>query len=265
MRVPPGAQLVFQQVLNATSGDPPSAFSDSDPRFNDWLGKANDLRLFAVVDRVMGPVVTLFVLVFETPDEEIAWFPSLGGVPNINVPDVSATDITVVSGSDTGSMRSGRPSTGFRKLQVSIQGDDICSARVRVWATGRGGYRRVHRLLFAERMTGTSSLYTMQQCDWLSSVDQLGVAVVADEVSGTSPTLTVQTEESSNGRTWTNVNATPELNGVTITPGFPAPSAFGFSDSLPLSGFIRFRLQLGGTSPVGTVKLWVTGREIRSS
>ncbi|MGH7437077.1 MAG: hypothetical protein ACRENE_15495, partial [Polyangiaceae bacterium] len=107
----------------------------------------------------------------------------------------------------------------------------------------------MHRLLFAERMTGTDSIYTMQQCDWLSGFDQLGVVAVADEVSGTSPTLTVQTEESSNGRTWTNVNGAPELDNVTITPGIPLPSAFGFSDSVPLSGFIRFRLQLGGTAP----------------
>lgn len=261
MRVPPGSQLVFDQVLTVTPlGSATVALSDA--RFNDWLGAANDLNLFVLVERVGGSGAVISISVQESVDEDVAWswFDAV-----IVASGVFLSTQNVFLGAVTEGTTSGAVSPGFRRIFVSFGVDDINggSAHVRIWAVGRGGRRKFNRLVFSERIEGSNPSYTSHDaCAWLANADKLSFMATAEEVSGTGPTWTVQMQESPNGRAWADVPGATwgtsavsngSINGMSFFDGF-----------LPVSGFIRFRIQLGGTSPAAKIRLWVTGRDIRA-
>lgn len=262
VRVPPGSQKVFEQVLVGVeqSGAPGFFFASapSDPRFNDWLGRANDLRLFVVVDRVSTQLDQLTVYVQDTPDEETAWNTLTTGASQSFVP---ANVTTILTGADTDAGR-GRPGLGIRRIIVVGQNEGASfSARVRVWVSGRNGYRKFHRLLVSERLEGTAPMYGPHDaCAWLVGVDNIAIVGFAEEISGLNSSLVFLVGESSNGRIWRDTsNSIPIVSGTTqllVVGG----AIFGF----PWSGFARFGLQLGGVNVAATVRLWVTGRDIRS-
>jgi hypothetical protein len=255
--------LVFDQVL---SDSIPIGYSD--PRFNDWLGRADDLRLFLVGDRsTVGWACN--IVVQESADEELAdalWFSSLAGSTlqpesvNFATAIMAALGTTVAAGSDTITMRSGRPSTGFRRIKVELT-EGTGTVRVRIWATGRNGYRRFHRLLLSERLNGGNAVYgPHESCAWLNGVDQLSIVAVAEEISGLAPQLILLVGESPNGRSWVEYPGTIPISAGITQLQFAA----GITLAVPWSGFIRLGAQLSGTNPAATVKLWVTGRDVRS-
>lgn len=264
MRVPPGSQLVFDQVVTSGSSGQEGSPVFSDPKFNDWLGRSEDLRLFVVVDRSPTFGGDVRITVQETADEERPWFCSLTGTTLSDAINFSGLVVpgttTVLAGSDTNAMR-GRPSVGFRRIKVTLFPEVPGSARVRVWATGRNGYRRFQRLLLSERLEGTDRVYGPHEaCAWLAGVDGLAFAGFAEEISGLAPSLIFLVGESPNGRSWTELAPPVSIPFGTIN----LQVAGGINYGSPWSGFARFGLQLGGTNPAATVKLWVTGRDVRS-
>ena len=98
--------------------------------------------------------------------------------------------------------------------------------------------------------------------DRMGAADQIHVSGYASSVTGTSPTLTIGSEESIDRFHWVPrdsgiVNAAP-LSTVTETlfQGLDLdPSQFG------KLGYLRIYLTLGGTSPQGFFRVWVTGRD----
>lgn len=257
MRVPPGSQLVFDQVLS-NGAVATSEFVPSDPKFNDWLGRANDLRLFVVVSRatILGSVT---VKVEETADEEGPWWPRLTA---INGAAFSDTSETVLVNSDREAVVF-RPCLGYRRLLVQIAGEAPVSARVRIWATGRNGYRQFNRLLLSERVVGTAPIYALHEaCAWLAGADAFALMAAADEMSGLAPTVSILLGEGPNGRVWSEIPSAPV--GPT-SPVSQVQTVVGIlNGTMPWAGFARFGVILGGINPAATVRLWITGRDVRS-
>jgi hypothetical protein len=214
----------------------------------------------AVIDRVSGTETdTLLAIVQEAGDQELAWFGSESfGLGGFITP---SSGVTVLRGSLTEQFM-GRPHLGLRRIRVNLQGNgsSTVTARVRLWAASRGGSRRYHHLLLKQRIQGTAPVYTPEapgEC--LLEVDKVVPCVLTEDVSG-SPLLDVQAEESPNGRVWKNVQGSPEIAGIAITSGGVFVASFGSLS--PSSARVRYRVQLSGTNPAATVRLWVTGRDV---
>jgi hypothetical protein len=263
MRVPPGSQLVFNQIMTSGGVSGPGPSLTSDPKFNDWLGRPNELRLFVVVDRISvdNKSGTIDIKVQDTGDEELAWATGVdAGSPLFAGP---GTQIFTVA--DTWQARGGRPSLGYRRLSVAYDVDDptVVTARVRIWAAGRNGYRRFSRLMMDERVDGTVPLYAAHEaCAWLAGTDDIAWGVITDDITGSLVTLTVLLEDGPNGKAWEQIPVgpynLPNPNPI-IVSGMP-----GLETGICLSGFARFGIKLGGTTPGARVRLWVTGRDARA-
>lgn len=89
-------------------------------------------------------------------------------------------------------------------------------------------------------------------------------ALVQPPVSGTSPTITVASQHSTDGRNWITTGVT-ELSGVSIANnGIYSGSNAGHLavNGNPLAPFVRLAVSLGGTSPQCRLKLYVTCRTL---
>jgi hypothetical protein len=116
--------------------------------------------------------------------------------------------------------------------------------------------------LFDGVLTGTGNVYTQTaDAELLGSVERLTLGVAYDGVTGTNPTMTLQLENSPDGTRWMNQSATPEYAGLSFASakGFLYTTSFP-STTVPIGGFVRIRLALGGTSPSGYFRLWAVGR-----
>jgi hypothetical protein len=124
---------------------------------------------------------------------------------------------------------------------------------------------RFSQKVYDNYVTGTQSVYSdTALSELLGSVDHLALIGFVDGVTGTSPTLTVQSEHSFDGARWMNRNATPEINNWgPLSPGSNnvVPFSDGSALTKPILPRVRLRIQLGGTSPAGVVRLWVVGRD----
>lgn len=125
--------------------------------------------------------------------------------------------------------------------------------------------RQFNATIFEDFVVGATSstpVYTAADLNKkLGWTDKLTIQVVADQVSGTSPTFSLQIEHSGDGRNWLpKVLSAPEINAVALSSA--SSSVFVTSDAgnIPSLGFVRFKIFLGGTSPVAHVKVHVTGR-----
>lgn len=118
-----------------------------------------------------------------------------------------------------------------------------------------------HTLVFDDAIEGITSVYSDSRFNAeIGSADKLQVMGVVSQVSGTSPTITVQLEHSADNRNFVNKSSTAEIDGtalstsaITVVKGYDAGSE-------PLGGRARLRITLGGTSPKARVRLWITGR-----
>jgi hypothetical protein len=124
--------------------------------------------------------------------------------------------------------------------------------------------RIFHRLVFDAYVNGTANVYSDPTLAiLLGSVDQLAIGGYGTQVSGGSPTLTVQVEHSFDNVRWLNRNTAAEVNGQTLSTSTETP--FGGNDGdhtlRPRLEFVRLRIALGGTTPAGQVRLWVTGHD----
>ena len=114
---------------------------------------------------------------------------------------------------------------------------------------------------FNETLEDTTALYTDDAFgDQLASSDELSIFAIGDTASGTSPTITVQIEESPDQIHWSNKATTAEINAIALSTTAITTRVARDNGSTPSNGFIRFRVQLGGTSPKAHIRIWATGR-----
>ncbi len=123
--------------------------------------------------------------------------------------------------------------------------------------------RRFVELCFDDFVVGTSSVYTSPEVELLlGTADRLALHAVVDQVTGTSPTLTVQVEHGSDGRNWASKTpGTPEINLQAISATSTTQLTGVEGGANPSHTRVRLRIALGGTSPQAHVKVYVTGRD----
>jgi hypothetical protein len=96
-------------------------------------------------------------------------------------------------------------------------------------------------------------------------MEELSIFGVAVALSGTAPTLSVQIEESPNQIHWRNKGGSPEINAAALSLTTFTNVQGRDNGSAPASGFVRLRIQVGGTTPRVQLKLWVAVRAERPS
>jgi len=122
-------------------------------------------------------------------------------------------------------------------------------------------------LLFFEKVydgfiTGGQNVYTQtEHSELMGSADHVEIAVQARGIAGTSPTLTIQYENSFDGTRWQNRTASPEVNNVSLNVGDNPLQLFADLSQVPTAlNRLRLRIALGGTSPSGVLQIWAMGR-----
>src|SRR5205085_819450 len=94
--------------------------------------------------------------------------------------------------------------------------------------------------------------------------DRLSIQAVADNVTGTTPMITVAIEQSGDGRSWSAKNGTAEINAVSLSTTQSTSAAGGDTGATPSQSFVRLRIQLGGTGTVlAHVRIIVSARDHR--
>ncbi len=118
------------------------------------------------------------------------------------------------------------------------------------------------QLVFSDFVVGTANTYTVPELnDLLASADRLAIQAIVDQVTGTSPTLTIQVEMSSDDRNWSAKSGTAEINAVALD-SISTKILTGIEPGTnPGHGRTRLRIALGGTNPQANLKLYVTGRD----
>lgn len=126
--------------------------------------------------------------------------------------------------------------------------------------------RTFQALVFDDTLDSSTPLYIDPSFnDELGSMEDLSIFGVAVALSGTSPTLSVQIEESPDQIHWRNKGASPEINAAALSLTTFTNVQGRDAGALPASGFVRLRVEVGGTTPRVDVKLWVAVRSERPS
>jgi hypothetical protein len=118
--------------------------------------------------------------------------------------------------------------------------------------------------IFDNDLAGSSSTwYSLAQYNpLLGSADALSLQILAGNVTGTSPTLTLRFQFSANNQHWVNAAGTAELNAQALTSGGNyALSKNGQSNGVLLR-YVRLAISLGGTNPTCRLKLFASGRTL---
>jgi hypothetical protein len=122
--------------------------------------------------------------------------------------------------------------------------------------------RKANTLAFDDTVVGTTTVYTPTGLnDALGACDKWAIQAVADLVSGTTPTITVQLQHSSDQRNWMNKNTTAEINAQNLSSSATDPKFGSDAGTTPALAFVRLAITLGGTSPQAHVKVWVCLRD----
>jgi hypothetical protein len=120
-----------------------------------------------------------------------------------------------------------------------------------------------HTQVYDDAIEGTTAVYTDPRFNAeIASADKLVIMGTVSQVSvtGGTPTITVQLEHSADNRTFVNKSGTAEINAATLSATAITPVSGNDPGTVPLGGFARLRIVLGGTNPRAKVQLWVTGR-----
>ena len=122
-----------------------------------------------------------------------------------------------------------------------------------------------NQCVFEGYVSGTAAVYSDSQHNaLLGTTDQLSIGGYTAQVTGTSPTLTVQVEQSFDNIRWQNRNGTAEIAAAALSTGSTETNVQGQDGSptaRPTLPFVRLKITLGGTSPTAQVRLWATGRD----
>jgi hypothetical protein len=122
--------------------------------------------------------------------------------------------------------------------------------------------QKFNTLVFDESLSGTGTTWYSDAdfSDMLGECDSLAIEARTTNVSGTSPTLTVQVEHSADNQNWLSLAGTAEINAQAIANDTAIVPIIGSSSVIPL-GFVRLRVALGGTTPACRLKIYATGRQ----
>ena len=125
--------------------------------------------------------------------------------------------------------------------------------------------RIFNQLVFDGYVSGTSNVYSDDQYyPLLGLADQLSISGYTAQVTGTTPTLTVQVEQSFDNVRWQNRNSTAEINATSISTSGETnvQGQDGSPTARPTLAFVRLRITLGGSGSLAAqVRIWVTGRD----
>jgi hypothetical protein len=130
---------------------------------------------------------------------------------------------------------------------------------------GQGSMRVFNQCVFDGYVSGTANVYSDSKFNALLGVtDQLSLSGYTAQATGTTPTITVQVEQSFDNIRWQSRNTTAEISASALSTGTTETNVQGFDGNptaRPTLAFGRLRIALGGTSPTAQVRLWVTGRD----
>ncbi|MBL9028531.1 MAG: hypothetical protein JNL21_40440 [Myxococcales bacterium] len=116
--------------------------------------------------------------------------------------------------------------------------------------------------VFEDFIVGTAVVFTSPVFEERMGLsDRLAIQVVADQVTGTTPSLTVQVEHGSDGRNWAAKNGSAEINAATLSATITNNLTGVEPGTNPSHGRVRLRIALAGTNPQANVKIYVTGRD----
>jgi hypothetical protein len=123
--------------------------------------------------------------------------------------------------------------------------------------------RKLLILSFDDFVVGTGAVYSaVQHNGTLGQFDKLALQAVVDSVTGSGGlACTVQVEHSSDQRNWSNKSGTAEINAGSISTTATTSLSGYETGANPSHGFVRLRVQLGGTTPSGHVRVWVCARD----
>jgi len=117
-----------------------------------------------------------------------------------------------------------------------------------------------YQKIFNGFLAGTANVYTDTATSLLlGSVDHLTFFANVLGVSGTSPTITCQLEQSDDGVRWQNQSGTAELNAWSLSAGDNLAIPFISTPGGPILKLVRLRIALGGTSPAAVVRVLANG------
>jgi len=122
--------------------------------------------------------------------------------------------------------------------------------------------RKLHMLVFDDFVAGTTPVNTKTDLnDVLGQNDQLAIQAVVDQVSGTTPTVTVRIQYSADQINWSNKNTTAEINALAVTANQTNVLFGNDAGAVPSLGYVRLQVTLGGSGPPQVhAKIWVTAR-----
>jgi len=122
--------------------------------------------------------------------------------------------------------------------------------------------RKANLLVFDDFVVGTTATYTPTRLnDRLGQFDKYSLTAIADQVSGTTPTVTVQLEHSADQRNWANKNGTAEINAQSLSTSQTNVFTGTDAGTTPANAFVRLRVVLGGTTPQAHVKVYACLRD----
>lgn len=115
------------------------------------------------------------------------------------------------------------------------------------------GNPRIIELLDFRKYSGTTSFYTNAEFNaMLGQAERLVIHAVVTESSGTSPTVTVVLEDSSDNENFDDVVTL--INGVSLS-STPLTERAATTSSQVYGRFVRLKVTLGGTSPTATMTI----------
>jgi hypothetical protein len=125
--------------------------------------------------------------------------------------------------------------------------------------------RQFNRLVYDDTLAGstTVTIYTKPELDeLLGSVDQLGLHLIADNLSGGgTASLTGRIQHSADQLNFDFKNGTAEISSGTLSTNTSTSKIGGDGGATPSLGFVRIEIKFTITAAGSVhVKLWATGR-----
>ncbi len=112
---------------------------------------------------------------------------------------------------------------------------------------------------FDDFVTGTDTVYSDSRMNsMLGSMDKMAVQCIISSVDGTSPTIKIKVEESNDQKNWSE-----RSGGVDPAASMASGDVKSFDDdgSTPAQAFLRFKIDLAGTTPAAHVKILACQRD----
>ncbi|HVW25561.1 MAG TPA: hypothetical protein VHC69_09330 [Polyangiaceae bacterium] len=121
-----------------------------------------------------------------------------------------------------------------------------------------------HELVWDGYLSGSAAVYSkMGLEELLGRADKLSVSGYAAGMLGTTPTLTVQVEQSFDQARWMPRNAQAEINALALSTTTDTNFAGQDGDptARPGAPYARLRISLAGANAAGQLRIWVTGTD----